>query len=131
MTIQELRAQCGKALGFGSWLTPFDGSVAAYGELSAEDQAALANAMYAYIRAHPSEFSSQQVKQASTMHAAGPDTSSNWGVFVDEVANQADALNPFSEQNRAWFAAVVIGCVVIGSAAYFFAKGGGSVRIGK
>lgn len=132
MTITELRAQIGQAMGFGHWWAPFDGSVAAYADLEAADQVALTQKFLDYIKAHPDQFDYATAQAASQMNVQQIDTSSDaLGVFVDAVADQAEDLNPFSERNRTKTAAVLIIIASIGALAYMYAKGGGSVVINK
>lgn len=131
MTIQELRAKLGTELGFGGWFSSFDGTPAAYADLSAADQATLTNAMLAYIREHPADFTAAQVAQAHNLKdVQGPDTSSEaLSVFVDEVANQAERINPFSGANMTKTAIVFALVLVGGVVAYSFARGGGSIVV--
>jgi hypothetical protein len=112
MTIQDLRKQEGQKLGYGSFLSPFDGSAAAYSALSPS------------IRANPSEFDPAAVATSSRWRGGPLDeytTGEKISDFFGEVGNQAasinNAVNPFSEGNRKWFLAVA----VIGVAAYFLA----------
>ena len=83
MNITTLRAQIGQSLGYGYAFSTFDGSAAAYAALEADQQVKLTNAMKAYIRANPDDF---------TPFIETPENYS-WGDaiadFSGEVANQA------------------------------------------
>lgn len=120
MTIPELRAQIGNQLGFGSIFGAFEGSAASYSALSADDQVRLTNAMKAYIRDHPADFTTAQ-KQVAASPDIGAIDPYTWadavGDFTAEVADQAvdlnETLNPFSARNRGYvLAAVAIGLVL-------------------
>jgi hypothetical protein len=59
MTIGELRVLIGNQIGLPS---SFDGSMTDYGNLSREQQIELTQAMFAYIKAHPANFTGAQVE---------------------------------------------------------------------
>ena len=92
MNITTLRAQIGQSLGYGYAFSTFDGSAAAYAALEADQQVKLTNAMKAYIRANPDDFTPIQQGIAQTPFIETPENYS-WGDaiadFSGEVANQA------------------------------------------
>jgi hypothetical protein len=127
MTIQALRAQTGRALGFGAG---FDGTPAAYSLLSVSDQVALTNAMKAAIRSNPADFTPTQVAIAGTPDIGAPESYGLGEIATDffgEMGNQAQQINPLSSVNRTAFAVVLGAALVLGAGAYFFAKGGGKL----
>lgn len=91
MTIPELRVIVGRQMGLP---LAFDGTRTAYGNLTAAQQVTLTQGMLDYIRNNPGQFTSAQVE---TANVEGPriagatieDTSFDWGMFGDEVANNA------------------------------------------
>jgi hypothetical protein len=89
MTITELRIKIGREV---TGDQSFDGSIAAYSALDADQQITLTNRMKAYIRANPKEFSEVQVTAANKpdisltgKYTAGDAISD----FSGEVGNQA------------------------------------------
>lgn len=126
MTIPELRRKIGQEMGLGSFLFPFDGSPSAYRDLAPADQITLTNRMNAYVRAHPDEFTPIVQGLAQKPDIEQP-TEYGLGAmasdFVGEMANQAEAINPLSEQNRGKTALMLFAVVAIAAGAYFFARG--------
>lgn len=62
MTIGELRVLIGNQIGLP---LSFDGSMTDYGNLSREQQIELTQGMFAYIKAHPANFTNAQVDVVS------------------------------------------------------------------
>lgn len=95
MNITELRKQIGQNLGFGSG---FDGTPNAYSKLSASNQIRLTDAMAQYIANHPSGFTPDQVAMSerrveSSLFGSGlNDTSFDWGMFGNEMLNEANTI---------------------------------------
>ena len=126
MTIPELRLKLGNELGFSGWFSTWDGSAASFANLSLDDRVKLTNAMDAYIRAHPDEFSTVQQTLANRDDISAP---VEYGVgdmvadFGSEVLNQADALNPLSPQNRTKTLWIVVGLAALTLGIYAFTMG--------
>lgn len=121
MQISELRAAIGRTVTADP---SFDGSLTEFSALPIAQQSAISNGMKEYMRAHPTEFTSNQLVFAnganfSTSEAESYGLFNAAGDFVSEVGNQAvslnDNLNPFSEKNRKW----VLGVVAFGALLYF------------
>lgn len=123
MTITELRAATGRALGFGD---DFDGTPAAYSTLSLDSQIALTNAMKAAIRANPAGYSAGAVAIAQTADISPPEAYSlgqKVADFFGEMEHQAQELNPLSTVNRKALFTILGIVAAVAAGAYFYAKG--------
>ena len=89
MTIANARALVGQQIG----LSNFDGSVAAYRDLSAADQIRLTQALFAFIRSNPQEFTEQQQQtvqvEGNRVASLSTQDPSSWSVFVDAITDEA------------------------------------------
>lgn len=127
MTLTEARKIIGGQLG----LAGYDGTAAATGSLSDADKLAVYNATAAYVLANQSAFTLAQVSLASSYLARGGNGGvETYGVgdaagdFIDEMANQAEEINPLSERNRgslSWYL-MLLGFVAV--ALYFAGRSG-------
>ena len=91
MTIAQARAIVGQQLGFPP---SFDGSVAAYRDLSAADQIRLTQALFSYIRANPDKFTQAQqetvrVEQSRVDRMNPQETGFDGTLFMNELENGA------------------------------------------
>ena len=122
MDYPTLRQQIGQQLGFGHWWAPFTGNSADFLALAPADQIKLTNAMRDYILAHPGDFTQAQVTMAATVSNVAAPVDYTIGDmardFTGEVVNQAESLNPLSEQNRGKLAAVLVGLAALAIVAY-------------
>lgn len=91
MNIQQAALLVGRQIGLPS---SFDGSVAAINALDDEHRLALTAGLGAYIRANPSDFTSQQVSVANGMPVGFQQNDSSFDVsdFLVAVADNADEL---------------------------------------
>jgi hypothetical protein len=90
-----------------------------------EQRIAYNKALAAYIQANPARFEAVDLNTAQIVsgktYSGLDDTSFDWGMFGGEVVNQANDLNPFSEQNRTqskWISLAVLAVVALGLVAY-------------
>jgi hypothetical protein len=91
MTIPQLREHVGRQIGLPA---TFDGSVAAYRELSPAQQIALTQGMIAYIKSNPGSFTPAQVETATVESSRAAtmtpeDDGFDADLFFDELGTEA------------------------------------------
>lgn len=91
MTITDARKFAGQKIGLPA---SFDGSIAAYANLTAAQQIAVTQAMIAYIQANPGQFTPAQVETANVQAPQAAtltpeDDSFDFGQFFDELESNA------------------------------------------
>jgi len=122
MTIPELREKTIRELGYTTWL----GKPKEYIDLTPQEQVNVTWAMKRYIAANPAQFETRAVEIATNSLSREPgtpqlaDTSFGASVadFGAEFVNQAEAINPLSEQNRAKTALGIWGILLTAAAIF-------------
>ncbi len=94
MTITAARAFVGRTMGLPA---SFDGSVAAYRDLTAAQQVELTKQLVAYVNANPQQFTPAQVTTAAAEAGRAQtltmdDTSYDWAVFVDTALDRGNSI---------------------------------------
>jgi len=89
-TIAQARQIVGQQLGFSA---SFDGSVAAYRNLTPENQIRLTQGVFAYIKQNPGQFTDAQnatvAAESSRVDALTAENPGAFSVFVDAIADEA------------------------------------------